>query len=539
MKKIVIFLACFFFFGCSYATIPLQLEASEVELGQTFRITLTLNSLQMNAVPDLRALEQDFSIVATERSVNYRLINGQAEARGQWTIVLTPNRGGLLTIPPLHIGSESTAATTIMIRPNSSKPAPLPQEAAIQLKTAVDSKNPFLNQQVIYSVKLYNSQRLMDVEYQPPQVEDALMLPLGGGRLSQETIAGREYSVEEQLYAIFPQKSGPLKMTAPLFKALVYEDLIPRRVKIQANPLKLIVKPMPALVAGENWLPAKKISLSESSAKNSQDIVVGDTWEREILVEAQGLPAQLLPFLKVEDGEQFTTYIEKPIEVNKYKERDLIGFTKTKITYSFNKAGKVTLPGLTISWFNTLSRKTEQSTLPAITLMIKPAPHTASKAIGSELQQQPSIKILAHEKFSLAMAWWLAALLALLCFFTLGCYFIYKPALKSPQKAKAVIMKRLRAACLNKNLPEVELNLLGWARIKWPERKILNVADLKKLVPDLAFQQQLDYLMAALYQKKPSDSSTWNPEALWFCVKSLKEPTVLNKSRALPPLSLL
>lgn len=63
-----------------------------------------------------------------------------------------------------------------------------------------------MNQQIIYKVTLYNSKHLLDADYQGPQVENALLIPLGQEKRYQTQKNNINYLVEEQNYAIFPQK---------------------------------------------------------------------------------------------------------------------------------------------------------------------------------------------------------------------------------------------------------------------------------------------------------------------------------------------
>ena len=48
-------------------------------------------------------------------------------------------------------------------------------------------------------------------------------VPFGGERRYQVNKNGRTYAVEEQQFALFPQKSGDLKIKPPVFNALVYD----------------------------------------------------------------------------------------------------------------------------------------------------------------------------------------------------------------------------------------------------------------------------------------------------------------------------
>lgn len=217
MKKILLslLLVCVVKVGFTAAT--MQLESAKVQAGDTVRLFLTLDGTEANSVPDLSPLQKDFTIVGTERSMNYTVINGRAQSMGQWLILLVPKKAGIITVPGIQVGQEKTAPVTLEVsEEESSQTQPLNSSQAqdVKLLAEVSDEYPFINQQVIYNVRLYNSRHLVNADYQPPQVEDALLIPLESGRRYQTAENGRLYTVEEQRYAIF-RKSGPLKLLLP------------------------------------------------------------------------------------------------------------------------------------------------------------------------------------------------------------------------------------------------------------------------------------------------------------------------------------
>lgn len=60
-----------------------------------------------------------------------------------------------------------------------------------------------MNQQAILTVKLLTSRRLIDVDYQPPKLQDGILIPIGSGNQYQTMINGTLYAVEEQKYVFF------------------------------------------------------------------------------------------------------------------------------------------------------------------------------------------------------------------------------------------------------------------------------------------------------------------------------------------------
>src|SRR3990167_7066904 len=118
MKKytfISFFVLYFIMSTLSWATIQVDLKPSRLHLGETCRLTFTIDDLNSSGTPNLMGLQADFHIVGTEHRVSYTLIQGDMRAISQWSIVLSPRHTGRLTIPAIPIGSEHSEPMTLLV----------------------------------------------------------------------------------------------------------------------------------------------------------------------------------------------------------------------------------------------------------------------------------------------------------------------------------------------------------------------------------------------------------------------------------------
>ncbi|CEK12091.1 BatD family protein [Legionella hackeliae] len=554
MKKILLSLILLCITKLGFATAIMQLESSKVQAGDTVRLILTLDGAESESVPDLTPLQKNFSIVGTERSMNYTVINGQAQSTGQWLILLVPKKTGVLTIPSIQVGQEKTAPTTLEVTEEAleTQQTDSTQPVDVKLIGEVSEVNPYVNQQVIYTVKLYNSRRLINVEYQPPQVEDGLLIPLGSGRRYQTAENGRLYGIDEQQYAIFPQKSGPIKITPPTFSAVIY-DAVPKHIKERAKAITLNVRPVPTQYVGKTWLPAKQVNLTENYDNNTLSFQQGSTLVRTVTLEATAVPAQLLPALDFGNSPDFSIYPEKPLERNSFKQSNIVGTTTVKVTYLLNKAGQITIPTLQLVWFNTSTGMEEVTTLPARTLEVIAAPNVQAspktpQTITTTTQQQPaplsSLTMKQEKKNEIAppmaksstqMAWWIALVFALAWLLTLVLWFWQRRANRDSSYDMKHILKRLEEACLHNDASSARDALMRWAHKQWPESNLLNLSDVENKVDDLALKEQIKELAQALYYK--SSKSVWQGDLLWGAIISFKRSkNAMSKDNSLPPL---
>lgn len=547
MKKLIIWFLLSLFSSLTFAEIQVQLDPSQVTMGETFKLSITQEDQQSGGVPDLTELQKDFVILGTERHVNYSIINGQAQSQSQWIVLLRALKPGIFTIPPIKIGLEQSSPITINVQ-ESTKTQTFPdnsiQEQDVFLIAGVDEKKPYVNQQIIYTVKLYNSKRLLDAEYQGPKVDDALLIPLGDAKRYHEVQNNITYVVEEQNYAIYPQKSGNLKIISPTFNALVY-DYNPQRIQAKSKTINLSVKPMPKQYQGKLWLPAKQVKLSEQYENNNQTISQGSTLTRIVTLEGVAIPAQLLPSLTFQETSSFSVYPEKGAERNQVKNGVLVGSVEIKVTYLFNKAGKTTIPELRLPWFNTETSKDEVAVLPPRSLEITPSTTVKtsttddSQRVDKEMPtKQPVSDSGLNTNTSGGWALALAIIFALAWLITLGLWVWQKQSRYTISKREYKrALNALNKACNECNPKKARDAVLKWASLQWPDAPLLNLTDLTQLVRDAHLKKQLHLLSQVLYRSQ--EKTLWRGDELLRAIYAVKrnQSGKKRKNNNLPPIN--
>jgi len=548
MKKLllVLLLICH---GYSFATLSVDTDRKTALLGETFRLIFTLDSQEQTMSPDLRPLKKDFTIVGTENSLSYTIVNGKAQGSSQWIILLSANKTGILKIPPIQIGNQKSPEISIEVSRNQlSDPDKVLSDGTsseVMLKTeASPSKDVFVNQQIIYTVKLYNSQRLLDAEYEAPKIADALVVTLGDSHRSETVLNGRNYIVEEQRYAIFPQKSGDLKIISPFFRALLF-DAVPRRIIVHDKPIHLMVKPAPIMSdVNKAAFLAKQLSLTEVYGTEQKSFSQGDTLVREVTLQASGVPAELLPSIPFEKSDAFSVYSEKPELKNSANQNDLIGRSVVKATYLLNKSGAITIPALEIRWFNTETGKEVVSRLPERVIQVKANVRKKDSVVPSNLPKNQTkasaftIKNLAARPAISKPFQWVSMvgigfLLTLLIIFIL--YVLNKHPIRK-KSAQRLALKRVHAACIDHSPTNAEAALLYFAKIYWPGVDVLNLHQLARFVHDASLKKELLLLSEALYGKK---GHQWQGDHLWQCLHAFVhlKKTRKKKGKSLPPIN--
>ncbi len=188
-----------------YAKITAEVKPNQIHVGETFNLIFTMDSKD-NGIPNLLPLRQDFEIQGTQQSVSYSILNGQTQSVSQWIVLLIAKKAGRLTIPAIHFAHEISPPIIINVLANGSHRVQKQTQdigKSLFLKTSAEPKEVLINQQIRYTVQIYNSEHLLDAEFQPPSVENALLIPLGESQRYRTTVDDKDFLVEEQEYVIF------------------------------------------------------------------------------------------------------------------------------------------------------------------------------------------------------------------------------------------------------------------------------------------------------------------------------------------------
>ena len=540
MRALLLFLGiCLSFLV--YAEIQIEVEPKEVDLESTFRLTLI--SKQSNTsmgLPNLTPLNENFFILGTERSLSYSIINGKTESISQWIILLKPKKTGTLSIPSLHVGQEESPSASVVVVETQTKVSsenPVSESRPhIYLESQVDEVKPLLNQQILYTVKLFTNKPIANAHYEPPTAEDALVIPLGEGKRYETKQQEHPYAVEEQRYAIFPQKSGSFKITSPSFQAILF-GIDDTPIQVTGKPTILNVQPIPSSEKNHFWLPAHNVSLSETYENKPNVIKQNDTLNRIITLKAEAMPAQLLPTIPLEKNKNYQAYAELPDIQNQIKEQVLTGQSTIKITYIFNTAGHITLPEITIPWYNITTHQPQIARLPSFTVEVLPNPSTST----SSNPPRPAIPLVTSSKnpspislhFNIFSDWKLWLIISIMLF---GLIFVTRIYLRYIPRTTTTLKKALYGACVKNQPQQASQILITWAQYHWPDNHFFSLQDVIKKIHDPALKKELQKLFNALYN--PTFEGSWTGAALWkyFTSYRLRHST-RKHSRILPPIN--
>lgn len=545
---------------CSVVATPalaaLQASVDRNPVGAGESVTLTLSSSDdLSGSPDLSALQQNFDILGQSQNTSYQFINGSSSRTTQWQISLMPKHGGKILIPSLTIDGEQSQPLLLAVTADSARTAP--QSGDLFLEAEATPRSVYVQQQVIYTVKLYRKVSLGNgATLSEPTLPagDAVIEKLGDDKSYQVYRDGVGYNVIERDYAIYPQKSGSFEIPPLVFDGDVVQaggggffSLDPfgqttQHRRIDSNAVTITAKPMPAAFHGSQWLPARNLQLVEQWSQTPPTFTVGQPITRTVALMADGLTASQLPPLTGGTIEGLKQYPDQPLLKDTKDSSGITGMRTEKVAIIPTRPGTVTLPAITVPWWNTATDTLETARLPARTITVAPAPAGSTPPpappVSNPLATAPApVAPVAATAAPLstrtagAGRWpWLALLLGLGWLATALAW--WRQARRRPRPAAPAkegdatlrrLEKRLKASCFTNDAAGCKDHLLAWARQRWPEHPPVSLTALaQRCAPPLA--AALTALDRALYA--PGDAP-WQGQELWqqFCRQPPAERT--------------
>lgn len=509
----------------------------------TFRATGTVDG-----EPDFTTLEAAFDILGRNRQSSIKWLNGRSEQTTTWVLNAMPRAAGRIEIPAIAFGSERSPARTVDV---VSRPLAGQRPADdILLEVEASPRHPYVQQQVIYTVRLLHRVELNSSRFSALTTSaDAIVKPLGSGRQYVAQVDGRSFDAFEQRYAVFPQHSGDLTINPLVLTTQVVsgtrgffdpfaQTMTTRRIESQA--LSLEVKPVPAAFpAGAAWLPARRLRLHEEWEPDVNAVELGAPLARTLFLWADGLVAGQLPTLALAPPTGIKVYPDQP----QSNEQDTAtGFTavlQQRYALVASSGGEARFPAIEIPWWNIETDRLETARVPERVLTVKGAPPPPAPVAAPAAATTAAATPVATPATTRPIASWPAALLAAGWALTALAWWwqsrrrraaatshIDSPRPDSPEARRA-----LAAACRADDAAAAADALLAWAAARGFEPPVHALGSLARHVSASLARE----IRALERQRYGRDGGRWEGAGLWQAFEQEPRRTPARARSAAPP----
>ncbi len=536
------FLVCFL---VGYATTALTAEIhvttdrNPVNMNESFQIIFSADD-DVDGEPDFSPLSKDFDILNQSHSSQASWVNGSFTKMVKWVVDVMPKKSGILEIPAISFGRDQSRATKILVKKLENTESDLHSGEDLFILVEISASNPYVQQQVIYTMRLYRKVSLAQASLTEPTLDDAIIERLGEDKDFNTLFHGENYSVTERKYAIFPQKSGiltikPLSLTASVVVDTqrrfggFFSRPVTRTKRVVSDAIELNVKPIPKGFTGKHWLPVEQLYLKDQWSRDNLQVKVGEPLTRTLTLLAKGATVGQLPHLfsdgkpiKSDSGEELKIYPDQPVLKDRPEENSMLAFREEKIALIPSQAGSYQLPAIEIPWWNVKKDQMEVAKIPAKTIQAVAASGVTKtrqpkepepKGANGKNQPEPKLSVPSEAE---ADKFWMVISGVFALGWLLSIFYFYRKLQKqnidrqkdNPEEPMGDSIKALKKACKENDKVAAKDALIRWGRRHFGVSSLGQIA----LLCNDDLKNEILALNQLLYGRK---NSQWDGNGLW------------------------
>jgi hypothetical protein len=354
--------------------VTLRLERGEATLADTIRLEVGVSdSRSSDAEPVIHGLES-FLVTQGGTSSRVEIINGKVNAGLTYTYYIQPQQNGVFEIGPAEIevdGRKLESNSVKLVVKASANPSGS-DRGPVFLEASIASPDVYVEEQVLYILKLYRRVNVDNLSLSLPQVEHLIFKQLGKPREYQATIAGESYKVLEIRYSLSAPKQGqyvigPSKMNMtvrgrqsqslfddffkdPFFQSPFSTFSSGRPLTVATNPIELNVLALPEAGKPDDYSGLVGDFRMESSLQPTR-LMVGESATLTVQISGKG-NINRIPDIDLPELPFARTYGDQPLLETEPDDQGIGGKKTMKWALVPLNAGQFEIPVLKLSFFN-------------------------------------------------------------------------------------------------------------------------------------------------------------------------------------------
>ncbi|NEV62582.1 BatD family protein [Thiorhodococcus minor] len=241
-----------------------------------------------------------------------------------------------------------------------------------KIEWRLEELDPYLQQPVVLHLNVVSSDNLSTADLELPPSSDFLFKTLKGPDTGTRQRDGRREIVNSFLLSVVPLRAGDLKL--PQIKVTGEQVVGGLTQRYEARPGRTIqVQVRPSMTSVRPWLPLRSLSL-KSSLDREGALAPGQPVTLAIEIRGEGATAVQLPTMENQlEGTDFRVYREQTLTDTQLSsdERRLSATRTEYYTLVPQVGGRITLPEMSIAWWNIDLGVREVTRLPLKTLSVR------------------------------------------------------------------------------------------------------------------------------------------------------------------------
>ena len=520
--------------------LPLQAIAAQAEatvsknvvaVNQVFRLSISVDTAINPDSIDFSVLSPNFAYGQPNASSSTSFINGALSRNTTWTLSLAAKKVGAATIPAFKIGSSQTTPITITVLKGSQTNNSATDQANVRVTAEIDKNILYVGESINYRVKILIGEQLSQASLSAPSGDGLTVSQVGQDAQHNIVQNGRRYLVITRNYQLTAEKAGKIIIQGSKFNGSAvrgangFNSGITVPVNEDARNITINIKPKPTAYKGL-WLPTSDLQLQQTwqpQVSNLNDVTtkVGEPITRTITLRIKDVAQSNMPNVNLTYPDTVRIYNEKP----EYRTENGYSIMTLKQVIIPRQTGKVTLPPLTINWWNTTTEKQQRSEIKGLTLNVIADPTANNQFSSPATITPPAATIHSAKTITAAGIWpWTTLVFALLWLITL--------VLLIKKRQQTVIATTVTATQTTDITSMLEAAINANEPIKvqtyyqqWRQQQYSTLTTQPQLLQQL--DNEVQAMMATHYS--PLDSA-WNNQTLLALLTQVKQLTATKKA---------
>jgi len=384
-------------------SVTLRLDRREATISDTVQaVVVVTGTREGNIEPRLLGTE-GFRVSKGHTSSRLQIVNGKVDASAEHTFFLVPERTGTFTIGPAEVTVEGRTLTsnTVGLQVAEAARSEREEKGSVFLVAEVSPQTVYVEQQVVYTLRLYRRVRVSDLSLTLPETKDLVFKELGEPTEYESVYNGRRYQVVEVRYRIMPSKAGVYRMEPARMRMRVYDGgsrrgggffddpffsgfATGRQTSVAGNRIVLQVLKLP-----EQNRPARFSGLvgefNISAGLSPSQVEAGESATFTVVVTGQG-NVNRIPDLTMPEIDGLKVYADQPVLETEVRDKGLVGNKTMKWALVPEREDTYEIPALSVSFFNPEREQYDVlSTLPLKLVVLQGKDETDEIAIGPQI----------------------------------------------------------------------------------------------------------------------------------------------------------
>lgn len=369
-------------------SVALKLDRSDATLEDSVSAVITVSGTRKSEGPPVLKGVDAFDITPGGTSTRMEIINGQVNSGIDYAYTLQPKRVGTFVIGPAEVivDGKTLRSNSRTLTVSEPRRDPGRDRGSIFLEAVLSKGEAFVEEQVIYTLKLHTQRSVSDISLELPSEPRLAFRQLGEPSKYDGAYDGQAYHTLEVRYAVVPNAAGPCDIAPARMRLIVHEprrrsprnpfddplfSLSPGKPKVIAsNPASLDVLPLPMEGRPPGFAGLVGDFRMTASLAPGQ-IRVGESATLTVEISGRG-NIKRIPDPGLTAPERTKVYADQPV-LNETADRDGFGGSKTlKWAIVPEAPGEYAIPSLTVSYFDPASRAFRTAGTSGLSLSVLP-----------------------------------------------------------------------------------------------------------------------------------------------------------------------